>query len=621
MGDTTPFGYPQGIHMSSYPTAYSFDESEVLEIPIPGMGGSSGNGERKREIDFSKKAEEIVAFLHKNISGASWKDQQNGVRDLSTPSPIIPVTTPYNPPSSDRSIVGSVEVPSPASRSSLIGDSTTPSTSPSHSPSIYSVSAPTYPTVEILPYPTTSSSPIQSYPISTQSYPTIEILSYPAASSSPIPNPIAPSQSYPAASSSPIPLAPIQSSITTFTSMPTAAPIYPSISTQPFVPTPTSVPMTPAAPIYPSIPAAPAQSSIPTFVPSASSTSPIYPSAPIPTFVPSAPVPPSLSSTPSTISAPPTSSGISMESFYQAPSQDTSRTVAIDIPTFRAYPSSTALQAIPQTFKRLPTSMGMNYSFFEVQTAAPMTALPDNERIPGVTKTKRTSRKTETKRVTRSIMPDLIKLPLTEEERNMAEKIFKGLDLAGTRRNGKRSKLLFFCISKARHELKSSNKDPKEIARMLGMPPGDMSGAYSTYRPIGEKGGVSQHVSPIDLIAGFCRGFSLEEGTIKDVEALCEEILDKEPELTEHFPSTVAAGVISFFFEIRGIKVTKTLFREVVKLSEVTVNSAHAEIRSIYNRDDSVDDFCDDGDEQQGDADEQGKGEKEEDSSDAPSFW
>lgn len=313
-----------------------------------------------------------------------------------------------------------------------------------------------------------------------------------------------------------------------------------------------------------------------------------------------------------------------MESFYQPPTQDTSRGVTIDIPTFRAYPPTTTL---PQSFMKMPTSTGMNYSFFEVQTAAPMTAFPDNERIPGVTKTKRTTRKTakssENKRVTRSIMPDLIKLPLTDEERNMAEKIFKGLDLAGTRRNSKRTKLLFFCISKARHELKSSNKDPKEIARMLGMPPGDMSGAYSTYRPIGEKGGVSQHVSPIDLIAGFCKGFSLEEETIKDVESLCQEILDKEPELTEHFPSTVAAGVISFFFEIRGIKVPKVLFREVVKLSEVTVNSAHAEIRSIYHRIDS-DGGIEEGDE----GDTQGREEASEkqregdtDSSDAPSFW
>lgn len=187
------------------------------------------------------------------------------------------------------------------------------------------------------------------------------------------------------------------------------------------------------------------------------------------------------------------------------------------------------------------------------------------------------------KRVDRSILPDLEKLNVPDDIKIEAEGVFRQLN-TNTKRGRRRRKLLFYCIFMAYTKL-GQPKDPKSIADMVGISSTEMTKAFSmcSESQTNYKSPIV-HWSPLDFIPEYIEAVGVQLDCLDDVLKLGEEILQKDPDLHESYPQVVAGGILMYYMTIRGVEhINKKKFAEVLKKSEMTISKMFKRIAQVHN--------------------------------------
>jgi transcription initiation factor TFIIIB Brf1 subunit/transcription initiation factor TFIIB len=180
----------------------------------------------------------------------------------------------------------------------------------------------------------------------------------------------------------------------------------------------------------------------------------------------------------------------------------------------------------------------------------------------------------------KSHLPELDKLNLPDDVKEKAESIFYKLN-QGTRRSKKRKQQIFICIYYAKKIL-GVVQDPKKLADEIGLKSGDVAGALSMFSELqtGFEAPLT-FVSPLDYIDDYCSKIGLSSELTEECKISCAEIIDKDDELLERSPQTVAAGLVRYFLFINGIAVAD--YSKVIGFSDATINNMYNLISEIDN--------------------------------------
>ena len=181
----------------------------------------------------------------------------------------------------------------------------------------------------------------------------------------------------------------------------------------------------------------------------------------------------------------------------------------------------------------------------------------------------------------KSIMTDLSDFDLTDDIKIKADEIFRSMKIP-TRRGRRRRKVVFYCVFQAYKET-GLPKDPKELALKMGIDPNEISKAFSMcsetetgYRPEPRKS------TPLEFIPIYYPFTGLTDDGMSKVRALTREILEKDSDLSDQFPQTVAAAILIYYMNINGVQYDKTFAQKVGK-SDVTLTTMAKRVAIAHN--------------------------------------
>lgn len=182
----------------------------------------------------------------------------------------------------------------------------------------------------------------------------------------------------------------------------------------------------------------------------------------------------------------------------------------------------------------------------------------------------------------RTIMPYLDHLSIPEDVKKRAESVYHTINPA-TYKSSCLNKLIFFCIYAAYSEM-GIPKDPKLIAKIVGIKTGDVSRAMSMFSE--RNTGYSPpnlDASPLDVIPEYCEKIGLSTDLMPQIRQIGERILSKSPKLLEKSPSVVGATLLLYALTISGIAVDQKSFCANVNISSVTITKMYREITNVDN--------------------------------------
>lgn len=182
----------------------------------------------------------------------------------------------------------------------------------------------------------------------------------------------------------------------------------------------------------------------------------------------------------------------------------------------------------------------------------------------------------------KGIHGDLSKMDFPSEVKDKANSIYYKLS-PKTHRGNKRKLLVFYCVHIAYREL-NITMNPISIANEVGISKSEMTKAISLFSPV-QTGYLleAKKTDPCELIPGYCRSVGLDEAIIDEVITMCKEVTRKDRNLLDEYPSTVAIGVIRYYFVITGAIINSKRFAKKMDLSEATINSIQKRIGEAYN--------------------------------------
>jgi len=182
-----------------------------------------------------------------------------------------------------------------------------------------------------------------------------------------------------------------------------------------------------------------------------------------------------------------------------------------------------------------------------------------------------------------TILPDLKQYPFTDDIKNQADLIYNKMTYR-VRRGKIRSQLLFFCVYYAHVEL-DRDVNPTQLGSLFDLTPGEVQRCDSLFSPL-QTGyrPPSTSTSPLRYLPGYCQEIKLSEEAIIEIRRLATSILNKDPDLRQENPQTVAAGLLRYFTYTNGIitddpqEITKVTGR-----SNVTIDCMFRRIAAIDN--------------------------------------
>lgn len=183
----------------------------------------------------------------------------------------------------------------------------------------------------------------------------------------------------------------------------------------------------------------------------------------------------------------------------------------------------------------------------------------------------------------RSIMKDLQKYPLEDSIKSGADIIYNKM-IPIVRRGKRRNSLLFYCVSCAYKEA-GRVFNPFEIGAMFGLDSSDVQKTDSIFSET--KTGYrapSIVYSPLDFVVFFGKQLNLTEETCNEVLIKGKYILEKCPEILQHAPQVIAAGILDYYAGINGISVADShIFSHFAGRSAVTTDKIRKLICAVDN--------------------------------------
>lgn len=169
-----------------------------------------------------------------------------------------------------------------------------------------------------------------------------------------------------------------------------------------------------------------------------------------------------------------------------------------------------------------------------------------------------------------------------------ADEVFTEMN-AGLKRGTRRKQSMFFCVQTA-YNLLGIPEDPATLANICGITPSEMMKASSmcSYSKTNYKTPpirwsakdylkvYFQKIIDMDII-------SFSDDTLKEIEKICDEVLEKSFELRDEKPQTVAGAVIVFYLSLHGCAIDKNKYTEIFSRSFMTLAKTATKVASIYN--------------------------------------
>lgn len=186
----------------------------------------------------------------------------------------------------------------------------------------------------------------------------------------------------------------------------------------------------------------------------------------------------------------------------------------------------------------------------------------------------------------KTIRPDLEKLNLPGNIINIADSIYQNMDV-GTKRGKRRKMLLFFCAFTAYNQ-ENIPVDPIWLVNICGLERSSISKALSMCSPVYTNYDTPMiRYTPKDFIPGYYKKLSVwlhfPEGTIEDIYAKTDEIMEKDPTLNDEKPQTVAAAILVFYMKMHGYSIDKENYKTIFKMSDMTINKIKKRVIKAYN--------------------------------------
>lgn len=184
----------------------------------------------------------------------------------------------------------------------------------------------------------------------------------------------------------------------------------------------------------------------------------------------------------------------------------------------------------------------------------------------------------------RSILPDLRNHPFSDEIKNMADVVYNKMKHQ-VRRGNIRNRLVYFCVYSAHLEL-DYEVDPLKLGKQFGLTSGEVQKCSSIFSPL-QTGynPPTRHATPLTFIPTIWSTMELPESFLPTIINDANHILNKDKNLLQGNPRTVAAGLVHYLMKKYGITPsTPTALSEASNRTKVTIESMFKTIAMIDNK-------------------------------------
>jgi transcription initiation factor TFIIIB Brf1 subunit/transcription initiation factor TFIIB len=183
----------------------------------------------------------------------------------------------------------------------------------------------------------------------------------------------------------------------------------------------------------------------------------------------------------------------------------------------------------------------------------------------------------------RTILPDLRSHPYSDDIKNQADTIYNKM-IPRVRRGKIRAQLLFYCVYCAHLEL-DRDVNPLHLGVHFGLSSGDVQRCDSIFSPLqtGYKP-PNKNTTALKYLPEYCRSMNISDDAIDNITKTATLILKKDLSLHQESPQTVAAGLLRYITEIKGIETDDpTIFVKITGRSSVTIEGMYKRIATIDN--------------------------------------
>ncbi len=187
----------------------------------------------------------------------------------------------------------------------------------------------------------------------------------------------------------------------------------------------------------------------------------------------------------------------------------------------------------------------------------------------------------------RTIRPYLVKLGLPTNIINSACKIHQNMNV-GTRRGKRLRMLIFFCTFTA-YSKESITVDPVKLAKICNIERSSISKSLSMCSTVN-----TQYTTPLvrytprNYIPIYYKKLndvyiSFPDEALENIYVMTDEIMNKDPDLKDEKPQTVAAAILVFYLQINGYTIEKTKYNSIFNRSDMTINKIKKRVKTAYN--------------------------------------
>jgi transcription initiation factor TFIIIB Brf1 subunit/transcription initiation factor TFIIB len=183
---------------------------------------------------------------------------------------------------------------------------------------------------------------------------------------------------------------------------------------------------------------------------------------------------------------------------------------------------------------------------------------------------------------TRSILNELSNYNIPDDIKSRANIIYNSM-VSNIKRANKRKYLLFYCVYSAYKEL-NITVNPVELGKKFNLSPGDVQKTHSMFSPLQTNyKPVNRIINASDYISDFCKKLNMDSYE-SDIIMFTNNILNKNPSLTQEQPQTVAAGVLKYYMMINGIELIDKHQLSISTLrSDTTIDGMYKKISTMDN--------------------------------------
>ena len=199
---------------------------------------------------------------------------------------------------------------------------------------------------------------------------------------------------------------------------------------------------------------------------------------------------------------------------------------------------------------------------------------------------KKSSSRVQRKPETKTIDSDVQKLTISPELKSRANDLFTLTTKGAIFRGVKRKALIYICIVEAAKEI-SREIDMYYLKTFFSLNDNRhaISSAFKEYSIATNnlKKEEPKYITPVDLIPSILKSIGANDQQISDVLKIHSLIDGKRDQLRTSRPQSVAAGVVYYYCEKSGRKVSIEKIAEIAKISVLTIRRNASEIEKAIS--------------------------------------